>query len=46
MNNVIAIIVTYNSLDLLKKGLEAVLSQEKQCDILVINNCSTDGTEE
>ena len=46
MKKVAAVIVTYNRLELLKECLEAVLSQEKQCDILVINNCSTDGTEE
>lgn len=41
------VVVTYNRLDLLKVCLEHVMKQTKPYDrIIVINNCSTDGTEE
>ncbi|MEJ7556667.1 MAG: glycosyltransferase family 2 protein [Pedobacter sp.] len=44
---IIAIIVTYNRLTLLKKSLQAVKSQTRGPDqIIVINNGSTDGTEQ
>lgn len=45
MRSTCAVVVTYNRLDLLKKCINALLSVEKDLDtILVINNCSTDGT--
>lgn len=41
-----AVVVTYNRLEMLKKCLPSVLSQTRPVDeIIVINNCSTDGTE-
>lgn len=43
---VIAVIVTYNRLALLKRGIAAVQAQTAPCDIFVINNSSTDGTTE
>ena len=46
-NNIVAIIVTYNRKELLKESIDALLNQEKQkCDILVIDNNSSDGTYE
>ena len=45
MRDVVAVIVTYNRKDLLNCCIDHVLSQEKaQCDIIVIDNASTDGT--
>ena len=48
MKDVVAIVVTYNRKELLKKCIKALLEQEKSdlCDILVIDNASTDGTKE
>ena len=46
MNKVAAVVVTYNRIELLKQCVEALLKQNYPCDILLINNNSTDGTEE
>ncbi len=46
MNNIIAVIVTYNRIDMLKQSINALENQSKYCDILVVNNASTDNTEE
>lgn len=44
---VIAVVVTYNRKELLKESIEALLKQDyKNCDILIIDNASTDGTKE
>ena len=44
---VIAVVVTYNRKELLKEAIEALLNQEyENCDILIIDNASTDGTKE
>ena len=44
---VVAIIVTYNRKELLRECIEALLNQDyKHCDILIIDNASTDGTRE
>lgn len=43
-NRVVAVIVTYNRLPMLQKCIESVLAQSAPCDILVVNNASTDGT--
>lgn len=44
---VIAVVVTYNRKELLKEAIEALLNQEyKNCDILIVDNASTDGTRE
>ena len=42
----IAIIVTYNRIELLKECILALVNSEKKCDILVVNNNSDDGTDE
>lgn len=39
-----AVVVTYNRLRLLQKCIENLCGQTVPCDILVINNASTDGT--
>lgn len=47
MGKVAAIVVTYNRKDLLKECLEALLANTgKECDVLVIDNASDDGTKE
>lgn len=47
MNKIVAIIVTYNRKKLLKECLEALLQLENEsCDILIIDNASTDHTQE
>ena len=46
-NNVLAIIVTYNRLKLLKENIQGLLDQtNKNFDILIVDNKSTDGTGE
>ena len=44
MNSTLAVVVTYNRLELLKEGLEALLQQTVPCDILIVDNASTDET--
>lgn len=44
--NVAAVVVTYNRLALLKQCVECLRGQTALCDILIVNNASTDGTEE
>ena len=48
MKDIAAVIVTYNRKDFLKKCIKALLNQERneRCDILVIDNASTDGSKE
>ena len=47
MNESIAIVVTYNRKELLQKNIRALLGQSRaDFDILVIDNASTDGTQE
>lgn len=44
---VMAIVVTYNRKELLKECINALISQNyKNCEILIIDNASTDGTKE
>jgi len=44
---VCAVVVTYNRKEKLEKCIECLLGQkEAQCDVLIVNNASTDGTEE
>lgn len=45
MNTILAAVVTYNRLDLLKKTIAAIEAQSTPCDILLVNNASTDDTE-
>lgn len=42
----IAVVVTWNRLPLLQKCIEKLEAQTATCDILVVNNASTDGTAE
>jgi len=44
--SIAAVVVTYNRLDLLRQCVEALRSQTEACDILVVNNASTDGTDQ
>lgn len=44
---VMAVVVTYNRKELLKECIDALLIQEyDNCDILIVDNASTDGTKE
>lgn len=43
---IIAVIVTYNRLELLKKGIQALRSNKPLTEIIIIDNGSTDGTQE
>ena len=43
-NRTAAVVVTYNRLALLHKCIEKLHAQTAPCDILVVNNASTDGT--
>lgn len=44
---VIAVVVTYNRKELLKESVQALLNQDyNNCDILIVDNASTDGTRE
>lgn len=42
----VAVVVTYNRLELLKKNIECLRRQTAKTDILLIDNASTDGTGE
>lgn len=44
IKKVLAIIVTHNRKELLYECINALISQSYQCDILIIDNASTDGT--
>lgn len=44
MNKVVAVIVTYNRLEILKKCIDSLKMQDVSCDILVVDNASNDGT--
>lgn len=43
-HGVCAVVVTYNRLELLKQCVEALRAQSAGCDILIVDNASTDGT--
>lgn len=40
------VITTYNRLPLLRRAVESVLSQTVPCELVVADDCSTDGTQE
>jgi glycosyltransferase involved in cell wall biosynthesis len=40
------VITTYNRLSLLKRAIESALNQTMQCEVVVVDDCSSDGTEE
>jgi glycosyltransferase involved in cell wall biosynthesis len=39
------LITTYNRVDLLKRSIESGLRQTMPCEVVVVDDCSTDGTE-
>ena len=43
-SSIAAVVVTYNRLDLLRQCVDALRAQSAACDILIIDNASTDGT--
>lgn len=45
MNQVCAVIVTYNRKELLIRNVNSILKQSMPADILIYDNCSSDGTE-
>lgn len=45
MSKIVAIVVTYNRRQLLEKCVNALLLQKISCDIVIIDNASTDGTQ-
>ena len=46
MNKVVAVISTYNRIDMLRQCIQQLQHQSVPCDILVIDNAATDGTTE
>lgn len=46
MEKQVAVVVTYNRLEMLKNCIKALQEQTLSCDIMIINNASTDGTEQ
>lgn len=46
MNQVAAVIVTYNRISLLKECIKNLLMQTVSCDILIVDNNSNDGTQQ
>jgi len=40
------VITTYNRLSLLKRAIASALEQTVACEVVVVDNCSTDGTED
>lgn len=44
MKKTAAVVVTYNRLDLLRQCAQALRNQTVACDILIVDNASTDGT--
>ncbi len=46
MQNICTVVVTYNRLEMLRQCITALENQTVPCDILVVDNASTDGTPE
>lgn len=46
MNRIAAVIVTYNRKEMLKRCVDSLLMQTAPCDVLVVDNASSDGTGE
>ncbi len=40
------VITTYNRLDLLKRAINSALNQTIECEVIVVDDCSSDGTDE
>lgn len=45
-NRILAVVVTYNRLIMLQRCIQHILNQTEKCDILIVDNCSCDGTEQ
>lgn len=45
-NEIIAVVVTHNRCEMLKRCIAALQSQSHICDVLIVDNASTDSTEE
>lgn len=45
-NEICAVIVTFNRKNLLLRNIKSILKQTRETDILIFDNCSTDGTRE
>ena len=43
-SNVAAVVVTYNRLEMLRQCVDVLRAQTTACDILIVDNASTDGT--
>lgn len=46
MDRIVALVLTYNRIELLQEAIDALLAQTFPCDILIVDNASTDGTKE
>lgn len=46
MSEIAAVVVTHDRKELLRKCLKSLLAQSMSCDIIVIDNASSDGTQE
>ena len=46
MNRIVAVVVTCNRKEMLKQCVESLLLQKASCDVLIVDNASTDGTAE
>lgn len=46
MERIAAVVVTYNRKELLTQCVQHLLMQQAECDILVVDNASTDGTQQ
>ena len=45
-NRILAVIVTYNRLSMLQRCIQHILNQTEECDLLIVDNYSCDGTEQ
>jgi GT2 family glycosyltransferase len=45
-SNIVAVVVTFNRKELLAECLTALLNQNRFCDVLIVDNGSTDGTKQ
>jgi len=45
-NDIVSVVVTYNRKDLLLRCLKLLQNQSRETDILIVDNASTDGTEQ
>lgn len=46
IKSVVAVVVTHNRLELLKECVFALSNSSELCDVIIVNNASTDGTKE